>query len=148
MKVILLEKIRNLGDIGEHVNVKPGYARNFLVPQSKAVFATRANILKFEEKRAELEEKAQFILQEAQARAEKMKDLLLNLKVRASAEGKLFGSVAPKDIANLIQGLGHIVQKNEIVLSQGIIRTIGTYPVQLHLHPEVSLALTITLESL
>ena len=125
MQVILLEKIRNLGTLGEEVKVKSGYARNFLVPQGKAVYATKENIAKFEQRRAELEKRSAERLADATVRKEKLEALPpLTFTVKAGEEGKLFGSIGTRDIAELITKAGLPVEKREVLLSQGVLRRV------------------------
>lgn len=143
MQVILLEKIRNLGGIGDKVNVKPGYSRNYLIPFGKAVSATKENLAKFETRRAELEKAAAEVLIATQARAEKLAELKVTIRAKASDEGKLFGSIGTREIAKALNDAGHKVTKSEVLLPQGAIRTIGEYPITLQLHSDVSVAVTL-----
>ncbi len=137
MEIILLEKVINLGALGARVNVKPGYARNFLIPKGKATAATAANLARFEARRAELERIAAEALTKAKARAEQLAELIVTLSVKTGNEGRLFGSVGAADIADAVSAAGIDLQKNEVRLSTGSIRQIGEYDVDLHLHPEV-----------
>lgn len=137
MQIILLEKIANLGELGEQVTVKPGYARNFLFPQNKAVPATKANVEQFEARRAELEASAADKLSQAQARKEKIEAIELSVAVRAGDEGKLFGSLGNRDIAELASEAGVELSKSEVRLPTGPIRAVGEFDVNIHLHPEV-----------
>jgi large subunit ribosomal protein L9 len=139
MDIILLDKIANLGGLGDKVSVKAGYARNFLFPQGKAVPATKANIEKFEARRAELEAKIAEALNAAQARAEKL-DALENVTIAAPAgdEGKLFGSVGTRDIAEAITAAGVDVTKAEVKLPTGTLRETGEYEIDLQLHSDVT----------
>lgn len=137
MQVILLEKIKNFGSLGEQVTVKPGFARNFLYPQGKAVPATKANIEKFEARRAELEKNAAEKLQAAQTRAEQLTNLQVTVAAKASDEGKLFGSIGIKEIAEAITKAGIEVKKSEVELVSGAIRQIGEYNVNVQLHSDV-----------
>lgn len=143
MEVILLEKIRNLGDIGNKVNVKAGFARNYLLPQKMAVTATPNNISKFEERRAELEKEAADSLAVAKSRAEALGKLTINISMRASEEGKLFGSVGTHEIVNAIKELGVEVDKKEIILPQGPIHQLGAFEINLQLHTDVNVLLRI-----
>jgi len=143
MEVILLEKIRNLGDIGDKVNAKAGFARNYLLPQKMAVTATPNNISKFEERRAELEKEAADSLAVAESRAEALGKLTINISVRASEEGKLFGSVGTHEIVNAIKELGVEVDKKEIILPQGPIHQLGEFEINLQLHTDVNVLLRI-----
>lgn len=137
MEIILLEKINNLGSLGDRIKVKPGYARNFLIPKGKATTATAANIARFEARRAELERIAAEHLSRAKARAEQLAELIVTLSVKTGSEGRLFGSVGAADIANAVSAAGIELQKGEVRLSGGVIRQIGEYDVDLHLHAEV-----------
>jgi large subunit ribosomal protein L9 len=143
MEVILLEKIRNLGDLGDQVTVKPGYGRNYLIPQGKAVSATDKNKEVFESRRAELEKAAADALGTAQARAEKLEGLEVNIARRASEEGKLFGSVAVTDIIEAVRETGNELDKVEVSLPEGAIKVTGDHEIGVLLHPEVSLTLKI-----
>jgi large subunit ribosomal protein L9 len=138
MEVILLEKVRNLGNLGQKVNVKAGYGRNYLIPGGKAVMATKANIEKFEARRAELEQKASDELVTAQARAAKLAELAeVSISVRAGDEGKLFGSVNAHDIVEAVAAAGIELEKREVLLPDGPIRMAGTHEVELALHTDV-----------
>lgn len=137
MQVILLEKVRNLGNLGDTVNVKPGYGRNFLIPQNKAVFATEKNVELFNQRRAELEKKAQASLATAEQRAAKLNDILVTLSAQASDEGKLYGSVGPNEIKEALTEKGVDVSKREIVMPEGPLHSIGQYVVEIHVHSDV-----------
>jgi large subunit ribosomal protein L9 len=137
MEIILLEKIANLGALGDRVRVKPGYARNFLIPRGKATEATATNLARFEARRAELERIAAEALAKAKARAEQLAELIVTLSVKTGSEGRLFGSVGPADIASAVSAAGIELQKQEVRLPTGSIRQIGEYDVDLHLHGEV-----------
>lgn len=138
MQVILLENIGNLGDLGEQVNVKSGYGRNYLIPNGKAVPATSENIEKFEAQRAELEKVQADALAEAQGRAEKLNELTLTLHRKIVSEDKLFGSVGVNEIAAAVAEAGLEVSKREIMLPDGPFRSAGEYEVELHLHADVN----------
>jgi len=138
MKLILLQKVTNLGGLGDLVDVKPGYGRNFLVPTGKAVPATEANVAAFEAKRAEYEAKAQAILADANARAEKLEGASVTIGSHASAEGKLYGSVGPRDIAEAFTKAGLPVEKSEVILGEGSFRNIGEFDVVIKLHADVA----------
>ena len=144
MEVILLEKIKNLGALGAKVNVKPGYGRNFLIPQGKAVPATVKNVAEFEARRADLEAKANASLAAAQVRAERAGALAVVIAAKAGDEGKLFGSVGTRDIAEAITKLGEAVDKSEVRLPNGVLRTTGDFDIDLQLHPEVSTTVKVT----
>ena len=138
MQLILLQKVTNLGNLGDKVDVKPGYGRNFLVPQGKAVPATAANLAEFEAKRAEYEAKAQATLDAASARQAKLADASVTVAANASTEGKLFGSVGPREIAEaLTKQLGVEVNKSEVVMGEGPLRHTGEFEVHVHLHADV-----------
>ncbi len=138
MKLILLQKVTNLGSLGDTVIVKPGYGRNFLVPQGKAVPATAANLAEFEAKRAEYEAKAQATFDAAKTRLAKLADASVSIPANASAEGKLYGSVGPREIAEaLTKQLGVAVNKSEVVMGEGSLRTTGEFDIVVHLHADV-----------
>ena len=145
MEVILLEKVANLGTIGDRVKVKPGYARNFLLPQGKATMATAENVKRFEARRAELERKAQEELYAAQQRAEGLQDFKLRITAKAGSEGKLFGSVGTADIAEATTAAGHKVERSEVRLPSGPIRVVGEHVVVLHLHTDVNVSVPVTI---
>jgi large subunit ribosomal protein L9 len=137
MQVILLEKIKHFGNLGEQVAVKPGFARNYLYPQGKAVPATKGNIEKFEARRTELESVANEKLQAAKARAEQLATLSVSIASKAGDEGKLFGSIGIRDIAEAITKAGVTVQKNEVLLAEAI-RQTGEYDIDIQLHTDVN----------
>lgn len=137
MELILLQKVKNLGNLGDKVNVKPGYGRNFLVPQRKAVPVTAANLAEFEKRRAEYEAKANQLLGSAEARRAALQSVTVTIKANASPEGKLFGSVSPRDIATAFSNAGHPLQKSEVVMGEGPIRQIGEFDIQVILHADV-----------
>jgi large subunit ribosomal protein L9 len=138
MELILLTKVRNLGGLGDKVKVKPGYGRNYLVPYGKAVPATPANVAEFEKRRAEYEAKAAALLNDAEARKARLESQQVVIKANASAEGKLYGSVGPRDIAEAFTAAGLPLEKSEVVLSEGPIRRTGEFDVQVVLHSDVS----------
>jgi large subunit ribosomal protein L9 len=144
VEVILLEKIENLGNIGARVKVKPGYGRNYLLPQGKATLATPENVARFESMRVELERKAGDALTVAQARAQQLAGLQLNLSAKAGTEGKLFGSIGTIDIAEACTRAGVVVDRSEVRLPDGPIRVLGEHHVELHLHTDVNVPLTVT----
>lgn len=137
MNVILLEKIHKLGDLGDQVKVKPGFGRNYLVPYGKAVPATKENIKAFEQRRAELEKAAAERLQAAQARAEKLEGSTVTIQAKAGEEGKLFGSISVRDIAEAVSANGTAIEKNEVLLPEGPLRMTGEYEITLQLHTDV-----------
>lgn len=143
MDVILLEKIHNLGTLGDKVKVKPGYGRNYLIPNGKAVPATQDNLAKFEARRAELEKAAAEVLAAAQTRADKLKELKLSLARKAGEEGKLYGSVGTADIAEAAEAAGHELGKHEIHLPDGPIRVIGEYSIDITLHADVDCSISL-----
>ena len=147
MEVILLEKVDNVGGIGDRVKVKSGYARNYLIPQGKATLATAANIEKFEARRAELEAKAAGELAEAQARAKKLEGKVVRILAQTGAEGKLFGSVGTVDIAEACEKLGVEVERSEVRLPDGPLRVVGEHHLELHFHADVNVDLTVVVES-
>jgi len=144
MEIILLQKVANLGNIGERVKVKSGYGRNFLLPKGKATLATPDNVAKFEARRAELEKKANEELAAAQARAAKLAEFKLVLRAKAGTEGKLFGSVGTSDIADAMRAAGHEVERSEVRLPGGPLRHTGEFVVQLLLHTDVVHDLPVT----
>lgn len=137
MDVILLEKVGKLGNIGDQVAVKAGFGRNYLLPQGKAIPATAENVAQFEARRAELEAAAAAKLEEAQARAEKLAEISVTIGANAGDEGKLFGSVGAKDIADAITAAGVEVSKSEVKLPEGALRETGDYEIDLQVHAEV-----------
>jgi large subunit ribosomal protein L9 len=147
MEIILLQKVDNVGGIGDLVRVKSGYARNYLIPQGKATLATPENKAKFELRRAELEAKAASELAAAQARAKKLEGLVLKIEMQAGAEGKLFGSVGTVDIAEAIAKQGVEVERSEIRLPDGPLRVVGDHQIDLHLHTDVNVELKVVIEA-
>jgi large subunit ribosomal protein L9 len=143
MEVILLEKITNLGDLGDRVRVRPGHARNYLLPQGKARRATPENIRYFEERRAELERQAREVLEAARRRAEQLAGLSVTINAKTGDEGRLFGSVNAQDIADAITAAGVEVARNEIRLPHGPLRETGEYEIELHLHSDVDATVTV-----
>jgi len=146
MNVILLERVKKLGDLGDTVKVKPGYGRNYLLPQGKALPATDANRAVFEARKAELIKKAGDSLNAAKARAEKIGGKKVVIKVRSAEEGKLYGSVGPADIVRAAAAQGIEIEKSEIDLISGAIRQTGSYDIAVRLHTEVETSLTIVVE--
>jgi len=137
MELILLEKVANLGNLGDKVNVKAGYGRNFLLPFGKATAATAANLAAFEERRAELEKLAADKKASAETRAAQLAELEVTITATAGDEGKLFGSIGTHDIADALTASGVEVQKSEVRLPNGTIRNVGEFDVAVHLHAEV-----------
>jgi large subunit ribosomal protein L9 len=146
MEVILLEKVENLGSLGDRVHVKPGYGRNFLIPSGKATPATEEHIKAFEARRAELEKAAAEVLAEAEARRDRLQDMTVTVQAKAGDEGKLFGSVGTADIAEAITAAGVEVERSEVRLPEGAFRLLGEYQVQLHLHSDVNAEITLLIE--
>jgi large subunit ribosomal protein L9 len=146
MQLILLQKVVNLGNLGDKVDVKPGYGRNFLVPQGKAVPATPANLAEFEAKRADYEAKANDALAAAEARKAKLEDTSVTIYANASTEGKLYGSVGPREIADALTKTGTQVGKSEVILGEGAFRHVGEYEVLLHLHADVETTVKVLVE--
>lgn len=146
MQLILLQKVTNLGNLGDKVNVKPGYGRNFLVPQGKAVPATTKSIADFEARRAEYEAKAQSQLDEAQQRLAKLEGASVTIYANASTEGKLYGSVGPREIANALTKAVTPVNKSEVVLGEGAFRNTGEFEVVVHLHADAETTVKVVIE--
>lgn len=144
MQVILLEKVANLGTLGDIVKVKDGYGRNFLIPQGKAKRATEANKAEFAAKRADLEKKQAEILAAAQARAEKLTGFMLQIAQKAGVDGRLFGSVTNYDIAEALNAQGYDVNKAEIRMPNGPLKTVGDHPVSVALHSDVVVDITVS----
>jgi|TARA_B110000977_G_C11080582_1_gene492787 large subunit ribosomal protein L9 len=138
MQVILLEKVGKLGDLGDQVNVKSGYGRNFLIPLGKAVPASAGNVADFETRRAELEAAAAEKVAAAQARADKLAGVVVTMESNAGEEGKLFGSIGTRDIADAISATGNEVAKSEVKMPEGVIRELGEYDVSIQLHSDVT----------
>ncbi|MBL8265592.1 50S ribosomal protein L9 [Steroidobacter sp.] len=145
MEIILIQKVANLGNIGDKVKVKAGYGRNFLLPQGKATLATAENVAKFEARRAEFEKAAKEELASAQARAAKLEGFKLTLTAKAGGEGKLFGSVGNSDIVEALKKAGHTLERAEVRLPNGPIRQAGEHVVQLHLHTDVNVDLPVVI---
>lgn len=144
MEVILLEKVRNLGNLGDQVKVRPGYARNYLIPKGKAVPATEEAKQAVEARRAELEKASAEALAAAQARAQALEGATLQIVVKAGEEGKLFGSVGPSEVVEAAREAGFELAKAEVILPEGPIKVVGDYPVALALHPEVEVRITVS----
>lgn len=147
MELILLQKVTNLGVLGDKVNVKPGYGRNYLVPQGKAVPATAANLAEFEAKRAEYEAKAKAAHSDAESRSAKLEGASVTIRANASTEGKLFGSVGPRDIADAFTAAGLPLEKSEVVMGEGAIRNIGEYEVIAKLHADIETTIKVVVEA-
>ncbi|WP_269533796.1 50S ribosomal protein L9 [Chitinimonas sp. BJYL2] len=144
MQIILLEKVANLGTLGDIVKVKDGYARNFLIPQGKAKRATDANLKQFEVRRAELEKQQAEILAGAQARAEKLVEFAVTIAQKAGVDGRLFGSITTQDIAEAVTAAGVAIEKREVRLPEGPLKAIGEYDIALALHHDVVTNIKVT----
>lgn len=144
MQVILMEKVVNLGGLGDVVKVKDGFARNFLIPQGKAKRATESNLKEFEARRAELEKKAAEQLEAAQARAAKLEGLMVQITRKAGVDGRLFGSVTNADVSEALAAQGITVAKAEIRMPQGPLKQVGDYPLTLQLHTDVLANITVS----
>ncbi len=147
MEVILLDKVGKLGNVGDRVEVKAGFGRNFLLPTGKAIPATEANIAEFEAKRAELESTAAAKVSEAEGRAAKLADLSVTIAANAGDEGKLFGSIGTRDIAEAITAAGVEVAKAEVKLPEGALREVGEYEVDVQLHSDVIATVKVVIEA-
>jgi large subunit ribosomal protein L9 len=147
MEVILLEKVGRLGTVGDKVSVKSGFGRNYLLPQGKAITATSSNIADFEARRKELEAAASDKLVSAKARSEMLAELIVTIKAKAGDEGKLFGSVGVRDIADAVTAAGVKVSKSEVKLPEGTLRELGEYDVDIQLHIDVIQAVKLVIEA-
>lgn len=143
MEVILLESVQKLGELGDKVTVKSGYGRNFLIPQKKAVPATAENLQQFEERRADLEAVAGDKLSIAKNRAKKVDELSITITTKAGEEGKLFGSITVRDVAEACEAAGVKLEKSEVRLPDGPVRELGEFEINIHLHPEVDAVLKL-----
>lgn len=146
MQLILLQKVINLGSLGDTVTVKRGYGRNYLVPQGKAVPATPDNIAMFETRRAEFEAKAAALLGDAEARLARFADASVTIGANASTEGKLYGSVGPRDIAEAFTAAGLPLEKSEVILGEGPLRRTGEFEVLLQLHADIETTVKVVVE--
>ncbi len=146
MEVILMEKVANLGDLGDRVRVRPGYGRNYLLPQGKAKPATSENIRYFEERRAELERKAQELRQAAEERLEKIGELTLTIRAKSGDQGRLFGSIGTADVAEAAQAAGVELARREVRMPEGPIRECGEFVLAVHLHTDVEGAVKVVVE--
>jgi len=144
MELILLEKVKNLGNLGDKVTVKPGYGRNYLLPQGKAAPANAENLAEFEKRRAEYEAKAKSLLVGAEGRKAKLDGVELSITVNASPEGKLYGSVGPREIAEALAARGLEADNGEIVQPEGAIRVTGEYEAHIVLHADVQATIKVT----
>jgi len=143
MEVILLESVQKVGELGDKVTVKAGYGRNFLIPQKKAVPATAENLQQFEERRADLEAAAGDKLSIAKNRAKKVEELSITITTKAGEEGKLFGSITVRDVADACDAAGVELEKSEVRLPEGPIRELGEFEIKIYLHPEVDAVLKL-----
>ena len=144
MQVILMEKVANLGELGDVVKVKDGFARNFLIPHGKAKRATEANLKAFESRRAELEKAQAETLAKAKERGEKLEGLTIQITQKAGPDGRLFGSVTNYDIVEALQKQGHEVERSNIRMPQGPLKQVGDYPIQVSLHTDVTATITVS----
>ena len=144
MQVILMEKVANLGELGDVVKVKDGFARNFLIPHGKAKRATEANLKAFESRRAELEKAQAETLAKAKARGEKLEGLTIQITQKAGPDGRLFGSVTNYDIVEALEKQGHEVERANIRMPQGPLKQVGDYPIQIALHTDVTASITVS----
>jgi len=147
MELILLEKVQNLGDLGDRVNVKPGYGRNYLVPLGMAVPVTAANLAEFEARRTELEKVALTKLTSAKERSEGLEGFEITLSANASEEGKLYGSIGPREIADAVTAAGPKLEKSEVVMGEGPLRYTGEHEVILNLHADVETHIKVTINA-
>ena len=147
MELILLQKVANLGNIGDRVKVKSGYGRNFLLPTGRATLATTKNVAKFEAMRADLEAKAAAELGSAESRAAGLKDFRLELSAKAGAEGMLFGSIGTADIAEALVKAGHAIERAEVRMPEGPIRVVGETVLTIHLHTDVNVDITVVVNA-
>ncbi len=145
MQLILLENIQNLGKLGDVVSVKPGFGRNFLLPQGKAVPATKDNMASFESRRAELEAKAADAMGSANARRNAVADQTISITANASSEGKLYGSIGTREIAEALTKAGYAVDKQEVILSEGALREAGEFEVTLSFYVGVDTTITLNI---
>lgn len=147
MEVILLDKVAKLGDLGDKVNVKSGFGRNYLIPYGKAVPATAANLADFEARRADLEAKAKASLDAATARAEALNEFTVEILAHAGDEGKLFGSIGTRDVADAITAAGHETKKSEVKMPLGVIRELGEYDITLQFHSDVAVEVKVLVKA-
>jgi large subunit ribosomal protein L9 len=147
MNVILLEKIQNLGTLGDQVSVKAGYARNCLIPQGKAKPATKENLAEFEARRSELEKQAADVLEAAQKSYEEMNGTVVTIEMVAGDEGKLFGSVGTADIADALNKAGFEVERKQIRMPEGPVRFVGTFEFDVDLHSDVTASITVDVKA-
>ncbi|OGO95159.1 MAG: 50S ribosomal protein L9 [Coxiella sp. RIFCSPHIGHO2_12_FULL_44_14] len=146
MRVILQEKVSSLGNVGDQVTVKPGYGRNFLIPYGKAVLATPQALAEFEKRRTELEKTAAEVLRVVEERAQALSQMIITIAARAGEEGKLFGSIGARDIAEAITQQGAKIEKSEIDLPEGPLRSLGEYVIRLRLHGDVKATVKVVIK--
>ena len=146
MELILLEKVPNLGNLGDTVRVKPGFGRNYLVPTGKAVSASKENMARFEVMRAELEKAAQDKRSVAEKRAAALTDVIVTLTAIASEEGKLYGSIGSREVAAVLAEMGHEVSRRELVMGEGAIRAVGEFEILVHLHADVEIPIKVVIK--
>ena len=144
MEVILLDRIENLGDLGDRVEVRPGYARNYLFPKGKAKFATAENIAEFEARRADLEKAATEARAAAEARRQQIEGLTLTLTAKTGSEGRLFGSIGPGDIVEAARASGIELQRREVIMPAGTLRQTGDYEIQVHLYTNINATIQVS----
>ena len=144
MQVILMEKLANLGNLGDVVKVKDGYARNYLIPQGKAKRATEENLKAFEARRAELEKAQAAALQQAQDKGTKLEGQAVKIAQKAGVDGRLFGSVTNYDIVDALKAAGHDVERSQVRMPEGALKQVGEYPIQIALHTDVVVTITIS----
>lgn len=147
MQLILIQKVKGLGDLGDKVDVRPGYARNYLVPHGKAVAATKDNIEQFEQRRADYVARADEMLGGAQARRERMDGVKVAIQANASTEGKLYGSVGPREVADAFTAIGIPLEKSEVLMGEGPLRRTGEYDVIVSLHADVQATVKVVIEA-
>ena len=147
MEVILLEKVGKLGTLGDKVTVKAGYGRNYLIPYGKAVSATKDSLAEFEARRADLEAAAADKLAAAESRAAQLEEFSITITSKAGDEGKLFGSVGVRDVADAVTAAGIAIEKSEVKMPEGSIRELGEYPITLQLHSDVSVEITVVVDA-
>jgi large subunit ribosomal protein L9 len=146
MQLILLQNVQNLGKLGDKVDVKPGYGRNFLVPQGKATPATAANLAELEARRAEYEAKAKALHADAEARQAKLEGASVTIRANAATEGKLYGSITTRDIAEELTKAGYAVEKSEVIMGEGASRRTGSYEGVIPLHADIESTVTVVVE--
>ena len=147
MELILLQKVANLGNLGDKVTVRAGYGRNFLLPTGRAVPANAANLAEFEARRAEYEAKAKAVMDGAEGRKARLEGQSVTIAANASTEGKLYGSIGPREIAEAFSAAGHELNKSEVIMGEGPIRHVGEHEVLVHLHADVETTVMVIVEA-